>query len=218
MKQRNLRTREVNSNLRCFCDRRLLTPFLCICWESCAEDFDIALKLCLAAWLSLASLIACLLCWTLVLHSRCFGSHTCQLPMGKYHLHRNWASAAPFTALKHHLASTASCLCCLWVFFPPFFLFVHSFWWPSLGQDKLSHCRDRNLGDSQFCLQWVPRFYDSSHSSENSVLAVAMNLILLLHAGLEKLHQCSIWGSPGQDRGRLEWKATKTVRETFPFF
>lgn len=47
MKQWNLRTREVNSNLRCFCDRRLLTPFLCVCWESCAEGFDTALKLCL---------------------------------------------------------------------------------------------------------------------------------------------------------------------------
>lgn len=84
-----------------------------------------------------------------------------------------------------------------------------------MGQDKVSHCRDRNLEDPQFCLQWVPGFSDSS---ENSVLAVAMNIILLLHAGLVKLQHCPVWGSPGQDRGRLEWKATKTVRETFLFF
>lgn len=96
--------------------------------------------------------------------------------------------------------------------FSPFFLFEHSFWWPSLGHGKMSNCRDRNLGDPQFFPQWVLGFSDSSHSSENSVLAVAMNIILLLHAGLEKLHQCPIWGS--QTGADWSGKLPKTVRGT----
>lgn len=75
-----------------------------------------------------------------------------------------------------------------------------------------------NLGDPQFCLQWVLGLSDSSRSSENSVLAVAMDIILLLHAGLEKLHRYPIWGSPGKAKGRLERKATKNSHRDLSLF
>lgn len=175
MKQWNLRTREVNSNLRCFCDRRLLPC-----------SFVLAGNLVLKV---------------LILHWGC-----------AWRPGSLWHPSLPPSPLDSEPCSSAG---------PALVLFVHSFWWPSLGWDKMSHFRDRNFGDLQFCFQWVPGFSNSSHSSENSVLAVAVAVTLLLHTGLEKLHQCPTWASPGWDRGRLEWKAFLTKnsqKDLFPFF
>lgn len=91
-----------------------------------------------------------------------------------------WAFAGLLTAMKHHLTSSLSRFCWIFAFSS---LYRVSAVQKFRSRQDVTQQRWESLRPTcrltQLPLRSVPWFSDSSHSSENSVFAVAMNIILL---------------------------------------